>query len=600
MKLRDVCELINGRAYSKPELLANGKYRVLRVGNFFTNDHWYYSDLELDERKYCDTGDLLYAWSASFGPRIWLGDKVIFHYHIWKVVHNPALIDQNFLFLFFLWDTELVKEEQGTGTTMTHVSKGSMEDRTIRLPPLPEQKRIADILDETFDGIATAKANAEKNLQNARALFESHLQSVFTQHGDGWTQRRLSEISKEFGRGKSKHRPRNDPKLYGGEYPFIQTGDIRNSDHLITSYTQTYNNLGLAQSKLWPAGTVCITIAANIAETGILTFDACFPDSVIGIVTNESVATNKFLEYQLQSLKTRLQAQGKGSAQDNINIGTFENQFFLFPSIKIQGRIVSTLDALREDIQRLESIYQQKLAALEELKKSLLAKAFSGELTAKEPPLTIFTFPATIPNITTTDLHAGLIGIAHQSHEQRSRQDTLGHVKAEKIAHMVEAHLGIDLGRTPIKDAAGPNDYPHLKRVEHRSEKARFFTFQGSERAGYRIARGRNFDGLILRTRLALGARNQEIDRLIELMTPMNTEKAEIFSTVYAAWNNLLLDQRSVTDEDIVLEARENWHPEKLKIPRERFFKAIAWMKTNGFVPKGRGRKVSDKVDKKK
>jgi len=194
-KLRNVCELINGRAYSKPELLANGKYRVLRVGNFFTNNHWYYSDLELEANKYCDTGDLLYAWSASFGPRIWLGDKVIFHYHIWKVVHNPALIDQKFLFMFFLWDTELVKEEQGTGTTMTHVSKGSMEDRTIQLPPLPEQKRIVGILDEAFDGIATAKSNAEKNLQNARALFESHLQSVFTQRGDDWVEKPLGTLA---------------------------------------------------------------------------------------------------------------------------------------------------------------------------------------------------------------------------------------------------------------------------------------------------------------------------------------------------------------------------------------------------------------------
>ena len=74
-KLNEVCELINGRAYSKPELLSDGKYPVLRVGNFFTNNHWYYSDLELEERKYCDTGDLLYAWSASFGPRIWTGGK---------------------------------------------------------------------------------------------------------------------------------------------------------------------------------------------------------------------------------------------------------------------------------------------------------------------------------------------------------------------------------------------------------------------------------------------------------------------------------------------------------------------------------------------
>jgi type I restriction enzyme S subunit len=106
------------------------------------------------------------------------------------------------------------------------------------------------ILDEAFDGIATAKANAEKNLQNARALFESHLNAVFTQRGDGWQRKTLAEIATVFGRGKSRHRPRNEPTLYGGPYPFVQTGDIRNAEHFVTEYSQTYSEPGLAQSKL--------------------------------------------------------------------------------------------------------------------------------------------------------------------------------------------------------------------------------------------------------------------------------------------------------------------------------------------------------------
>ncbi len=379
-KLRDVCTLINGRAYSKPELLVEGKYPVLRVGNFFTNNHWYYSDMELEANKYCDNGDLLYAWSASFGPRIWEGEKVIYHYHIWKVLPNELIVDKRFLFLWFLWDTALIKEQQGTGTTMMHVAKGSMEERAIAVPPLPEQQRIVGILDEAFDGIATAKANAEKNLQNACALFESHLQAVFTRRGDGWSMKTLEQVSTTFGRGKSRHRPRNEPKLYGGKYPFIQTGDIRNSEHYITEYSQTYSEAGLAQSKLWPKGTICITIAANIAETGILGFDACFPDSVIGVVTNPKEADTDFVEYLLQSFKARIQAKGKGSAQANINMGTFEHERFPFPSVTEQKRIVAKLDALSEETQRLESLYQQKLAALDELKKSLLHQAFSGAL----------------------------------------------------------------------------------------------------------------------------------------------------------------------------------------------------------------------------
>ena len=255
-----------------------------------------------------------------------------------------------------------------------------LKELEIAYPGRPEQRRIVAILEQAFDNIAAAKANAEKNLQNARALFESHLQSVFTQRGEGWEDKTLEQIATTFGRGKSKHRPRNDKILYGGKYPFIQTGDVRNSEHFITEYSQTYSDTGLAQSKLWPKGTICITIAANIAETGILSFDACFPDSVIGLVTNQQEADVGFVEYLLQLFKARIQAMGQGSAQANINMGTFENERFPFPSVPEQKQIVAKLDNLRAETQRLESIYQRKLAALEVLKKSLLHQAFSGEL----------------------------------------------------------------------------------------------------------------------------------------------------------------------------------------------------------------------------
>ena len=117
----------------------------------------------------------------------------------------------------------------------------------------------------------------------------------------------LGEVALDFGRGKSKHRPRNDVRLYGGSIPFIQTGDIKNAGYIIESYTQTYNNFGLKQSKLWKKGTLCITIAANIAETAVLGFDACFPDSVIGFVANPKETTSDYVEYLLSSLKMKLQ-----------------------------------------------------------------------------------------------------------------------------------------------------------------------------------------------------------------------------------------------------------------------------------------------------
>ena len=292
---------------------------------------------------------------------------------------SPATRDFLLFFLYSDWFREELMDA-GHGAAQQNVSTKDIVEIQLPIPPFPEQQRIVGILDAAFDGITTAKANAAQNLKNVRALFESHLQSVFTQRGEGWKQKTLEEISTTFGRGKSKHRPRNDKKLYDGKYPFIQTGDIRNAEHFITKYSQTYSEAGLAQSKLWPKGTICITIAANIAETGILGFDACFPDSVIGVVANPAEADVDFVEYLLQSFKARIQAMGKGSAQANINMGTFENERFPFPSVTEQEQIVAKLDALSEETQRLASLYQRKLAALDELKKSLLHQAFIGAL----------------------------------------------------------------------------------------------------------------------------------------------------------------------------------------------------------------------------
>jgi type I restriction enzyme S subunit len=281
-------------------------------------------------------------------------------------------------------------ESEVSGATGSHTRANAdgILQQEIPFPPITEQRRIVAILDEAFEAIATAKANTEKNLQNARELFDSQLRTMLG-HQPDWPRKTLREVSVDFGRGKSKHRPRNDPVLYGGPYPFIQTGDVRGADHLITEYSQTYSEVGLAQSKLWPKGTLCITIAANIAETGVLNFEACFPDSIIGVVVDERQISSKFLEYLLQTVKTDLKAKGKGSAQDNINLATFENERFPCPPLDVQRRVVERLDALADVVERAEDLAIAKLAALDELKQSLLHQAFSGQLTARQADRTV-------------------------------------------------------------------------------------------------------------------------------------------------------------------------------------------------------------------
>ncbi len=202
------------------------------------------------------------------------------------------------------------------------------------------QAEIVRILD-TFTAL-TAELTAE--LSDRKKQYNYYRDRLLTFEKGEVEWKTLGEVALDFGRGKSKHRPRNDPKLYGGNNPFIQTGDIRNASHIIETYSQTYSEIGLKQSKLWPKGTLCITIAANIAETSILGFDACFPDSVIGFVANPEKTTSGYVEYLLSSLKTKLEEMGQGSAQSNINLGTFENLRLPFPPLPEQVRIASLLD----------------------------------------------------------------------------------------------------------------------------------------------------------------------------------------------------------------------------------------------------------------
>jgi type I restriction enzyme S subunit len=344
-----------------------GKYPIYGAGGFIKSVSFYHRDKDYISIVKDGAGigriTLLKAFSSVIGTLQYLIPK--------------KEIDINYLY-YFLSSMDFLKYKNGS--TIPHIYFKDYSEASIVVPPLSEQKQIVSILDEAFEGIAKAKANAEKNITNAKGIFESYLKNIFMNSEVGWDQKTLKQVSKDFGRGKSKHRPRNDEKLYGGKYPFIQTGDIRNSDHLIETFTQTYNDIGLSQSKLWPKGTICITIAANIAETGILSFDSCFPDSIIGIVVDEQKADIDFVEYLLQYFKKQLQAKGKGSAQANINLATFENELFPFPSLKKQKQIVFELENLSAKIVKLEKIFNKKLAYLEDLKKSILQKAFSGDL----------------------------------------------------------------------------------------------------------------------------------------------------------------------------------------------------------------------------
>lgn len=198
MRLGDVCTLINGRAYKQNELLSQGKYKILRVGNFFTNESWYFSDMELDSSKYAFKGDLLYAWSASFGPRFWTGDQVIYHYHIWKIC-NYRGVDQQYLYYFLDYDASLLQRDT-QGGTMHHITKQSMEKRFIPVPPLGEQRKIAEVLGVWDLAIAKQVQLVERLTQRKRALMQRLLTAKLRLPGFStpWKKVKLGDVAELY------------------------------------------------------------------------------------------------------------------------------------------------------------------------------------------------------------------------------------------------------------------------------------------------------------------------------------------------------------------------------------------------------------------
>ena len=176
--LRFFLRLINGRAYSQNELLPSGKYKVLRVGNFFTNDSWYYSNMELGPDKYCDKDDLLYAWSASVGPYIWNEAKTIYHYHIWKVQLATSM-DKMYSY-YLLRAVTNQKMSDMHGSTMMHITMGDMNKTKIPIPPLSEQQQIATYLDTKCSKIDHIIATQKKKIAYLQELKQSLITNVVT------------------------------------------------------------------------------------------------------------------------------------------------------------------------------------------------------------------------------------------------------------------------------------------------------------------------------------------------------------------------------------------------------------------------------------
>lgn len=361
----DICKVLNGRAYRQNELLASGKYPVLRVGNFFSSDRWYYSDMELSEDKYCDYEDLLFAWSASFGPKIWDGEKVIYHYHIWKLIPNDDIADKWYLYYWLRHSVNRLTA--GThGSVMAHMTKGDMENQSIELPSLQTQRKISSIL-RTIDGKIHNNAAINNNL-------EQQLHILFIKIFNGIsTDVILGDVVDTTSGGTPS---RKHTEYYeNGSICWVKSKELLGNYILDTE--EHINDIALSKSsaKLLPSHSVLIAMyGATVGAHGITSKSMTCNQAVCALLCNEKYPYT-YLFQIAQEQQQKLINMAVGSAQQNIS-QVLIKQLPLHSDISSIRKFHDLALPLHKQIEEL----QVENRTLSEMRDTLLPQLMSGEL----------------------------------------------------------------------------------------------------------------------------------------------------------------------------------------------------------------------------
>lgn len=409
-KQKYALSLLNGRAFSDTEFLGEGKYRVLRVGNIFTNPVWYYSNLKLDDSKYCDKGDLLYTWSMSYAPVIWTGEKVIYHYHIWKVLPRK-FINKRFAF-YYLQALTLALKSEIHETTMGFITMGIMNNAYIAYGSLKEQQAIANFLDAKCADIDSLTADIQKQIN----ILKEYKKSVITQavtkgidpnvemkdSGIAW----IGKIPKNWEIKKIKNVICNDKDglkigpfgsalanktIADGAYNIYGQANLVNDDFSYTKNTINKNTFHILKSYQVLPNDICLSMMGTIGKCKTVPVgikEGIMDSHLIKIRLDKTQIISKFFEYVYDKDRsniciTEMQYVKKGSIMDGLNTSIVKNLRIVVPLISDQQAIVDFLDAKCADIDAAIAGKQKQLDVLKEYKKSLIYEYVTGK---KEVP----------------------------------------------------------------------------------------------------------------------------------------------------------------------------------------------------------------------
>ncbi len=394
--------------------------------------------------------NIMLAWNGSMGisPYDGITSPAYCVYRI-KNGYNPDYF--GFLFGTNLMKTEFRKKSTGIIDSRLRLYSDKFFSIFTVNPPLEEQNKIVAFIEAKTVVINHFISKKQKFIallkeQKSTMTYDRiHIRGM----KNNFTQRRIKSFSKIL-RGKFSHRPRNDERLYDGEFPFIQTGEVSQANKYINEYKQTLNEWGYSVSKEFPKGTLCMTIAANIADVAILNFNACFPDSIVGIVPNEEVDLD-YLYYALKSLKSRFISEATLTTQYNLNIDRIGPVKIPIPSIDEQKKIVHKLETEMFIIDKTISQAEKEIELIKEYKEAMIAEAVMGKVNIKE---------AKGPQSITTKKEANwefkeAVLISVLTDKFGSEQYPLGRKRYTKYSYLFHRHTD-NKTEGYLKKAAGP------------------------------------------------------------------------------------------------------------------------------------------------